>query len=153
MRPAFTNRGFTLIELMIVIVIIGILAAIAMPMYNDYVLEAKLVEAHSNLADMRTRAEQYFSDNRTFDTIPAGGTPPYCVVPAASSRYFDYDCDLATITANTYTARATGKGGTAGAAFAVTQSNVRSSTFTGTFAANGWTNGATCWKSKKAQTC
>jgi type IV pilus assembly protein PilE len=153
MRPAFRNSGFTLIEMMIVIAIIGILAAIALPMYNEYVLEAKLVEAHSNLADMRTRAEQYFSDNRTYDTIPAGGTPPYCVVPAASSKYFDYDCANASITANTYTARATGKGGMAGAVFTVTQANVRSSTFTGTFATNGWSNSATCWKSKKAQTC
>jgi type IV pilus assembly protein PilE len=146
MRPIYTNRGFTLIEMMIVIVIIGILAAIAMPMYNEYVLQAKLVEAQSNLSDIRVRAEHYFADNRSYTGFPAN-----CNLPAANAKYFTYACTVPD--PNSYTATATGQAGVTGAVFTVNQSNVRTSTFTGTFAAHGWTNSTTCWKSKKGETC
>lgn len=146
-----TQKGFSLIELMIVVAIMGILAAIAIPAYNEYVLEAKMVEAHSTLADMRVRAEQYFADNRTYDTTPAGGTPPYCVVPAASAKYFGYDCQ--NISATTFTARARGTGATTGATFTVTQANIRASSFASPLSDAGWTNSTTCWKRKKAEAC
>ena len=150
MRPNFTNRGFTLIELLIVIAIMGILAAIALPMYSEYVLETKLTEAQSNLSDVRVRAEHYFSDNRTYVAFPAD-----CGVPAANAKYFTYTCnDAATpLTASTYVAKATGKGSLSDAVYTVNQANVRTSTFTGTLAAKGWTNSATCWKRKKGETC
>jgi type IV pilus assembly protein PilE len=156
MRPYAAQRGFTLIELMTVVAIIGILSAIAIPMYNEHILEAKLGEATANLADMRVRAEQYFSDNRTFAAIAPAVVPPYCVVPAASSRYFDYDCDPATLTATTYTARARGRAtepSLVGMTFSVTQANVRSSRFAGAAAAAGWVDAPTCWKRKRNQVC
>lgn len=150
MRPYSVNRGFTLVELMIVVVVMGILAAIALPMYNEHVLEAKLVEAHSNLADIRVRAEQFFSDNRTYVGFPAN-----CGVPATSAKYFTYTCDNPAATATTYTASATARQtlGMTGAVFTINQANVRTSTYTADFAAKGWTNSATCWKRKKGETC
>ncbi len=62
----FGFRGFTLIEVMITVAVIAILAAVALPNYIEYVTRSKLVEAKTNLSDMRTRLEQYFLDNRAY---------------------------------------------------------------------------------------
>ena len=53
------NRGFTLIELMIVVAILGILIAVAVPTYRNYITTAKLSEAKSNLETLRLLQEQH----------------------------------------------------------------------------------------------
>ncbi|HTS84956.1 MAG TPA: prepilin-type N-terminal cleavage/methylation domain-containing protein, partial [Usitatibacter sp.] len=58
-------RGFTLIEVMIVVAIIAILAAIAVPSYQDYVTRGRIIEATGGLGDARNKMEQYFQDNRS----------------------------------------------------------------------------------------
>ena len=60
------QKGFTLIELMIVIAIIGILAAIAIPNYMNYTRKAKTTEAKTNLAAIRTSEEAYRAENETY---------------------------------------------------------------------------------------
>ena len=58
-----TQQGFTLIELMIVIAIVGILAAIALPAYQDYTIRAKMSEALARLAEAKTSVSEYYATN------------------------------------------------------------------------------------------
>ena len=64
-RPS-SSAGFTLIELMIVVAVIGILAAIALPMYGDTSRAARSSTRTTKLGDFRTQMEKYFMDNRTY---------------------------------------------------------------------------------------
>lgn len=64
----YTSKGFTLIEVMIVVVIIGILASIAYPSYQEYVRRANRAEGQAFLQDIAARQERYFSQNNTYVT-------------------------------------------------------------------------------------
>lgn len=65
-RAMSSLAGFTLIEMMIVVAILGILAAIAIPQYTEYVRRSRITEATNGMNDFRTRMEQFFQDNRTY---------------------------------------------------------------------------------------
>lgn len=143
-----TQRGFTLIELMIVVVIGAVLASIAVPAYRNYMTQSKLSEAHSQLSALRVNLEQYFLDNRTYVGACAANTvAPLPAAPAV--KYFTYTCPVLTATA--YLAQADGVAaqGTGGFTFTVDQANARATTAVPA----GWTANATCWITKTGGAC
>jgi len=142
------SRGFTLIELMITIAIIAILAAIALPAYNDYTQRAKITEAFTGLADFRVRMEQFYQDNRKYDGAGLMG----CGAAAPNSKYFDFECAPSASPSQVYTASAKGKTSENLAAFVYTlnEKNDRATTTVGT----GWGGaGTACWVRRKDGSC
>ncbi len=79
------SRGFTLIELMIVIAILGVLMAIAIPSYRDYVKRGSLTDAATGLTSMRADMETYYQNFRTY-AAGNGGTPP-CLAGAKYGKF------------------------------------------------------------------
>jgi type IV pilus assembly protein PilE len=141
------QRGFTLIEVMVVVAIVAILASIALPSYTDYVKRGKIQEATTNLLTMRTKLEQYYQDNRRYDGACAAGT----VAPLPTDqRYFSVACAFGPTPSQTYTVTATGQGDLTGFVYTINQANARVSTVTGV---SGWTGNASCWVTKKGGLC
>ena len=73
MKMQNVQKGFTLIALMIVIAIVGILAAIALPAYQDYTVRAKMSEPLAALAEAKTTIAEYYSATGNLPTAAAAG--------------------------------------------------------------------------------
>ncbi|MEP7328376.1 MAG: type IV pilin protein [Betaproteobacteria bacterium] len=146
------TRGFTLIEVMVVVAIVGILAAIAIPNYSESVMRGKLMEAQSKLADLRSQQERYFMDNRTYQSGANCGIDDAAILATANyngdtGRAFDVSC--AAPSATTYTLTATGRAAKGMGSFVLTvnQANVKSAA-----GPAPWVS-ATCWFIRKNGEC
>jgi type IV pilus assembly protein PilE len=150
-RAKLSVTGFTLIEVMITVAVIAILAAVALPAYFDYITRSRLVEARANLADMRTRMEQFFLDNRTYPAscVAATATPNSTQIRLpGNDKFFTYACS--NLSATTYRITATDKfsPGTH-FVFDVDEANLRRTTS----APSGWTSPTNCWITRKSGDC
>ena len=152
----FLANGFTLIEVMIVVAIIGILAAIALPAYNDYIRRGQVQEAFGFLSDYRAKLEQYYQDNRNYGSstacAPDATANTWNNFAPSSAKYFTFACTTNTAAGDTtqqsYTLTATGSGGAAvGYDYTINQNGDRATT-----KFKGSTVTATCWLTK-ASTC
>ncbi len=143
--------GFTLIEMMIVVVIVAILATIALPSYSEYVTRGRLMDAHTRLGDLRIQMEKYFQDNRSYMNGAACGIDGTAIANANADggRSFDYSCPAGALTATTYSLVATGRAakGMTGFTLSVNEANVKASS-----GPAGWT-AAACWFVRKDGSC
>lgn len=146
------RNGFTLLELLIVVAVIGILSAIALPSYRDYITRSKITEATSNLADTRVKLEQFFQDNRTYAGACVAGT--VAPLPSGSNaQYFTYTCPTLTATASTVQADGVVAQGMGGFQYTINQANAKATVVTAAALAAGWTGNAGCWVTKKGGVC
>ncbi|MDC8759987.1 type IV pilin protein [Janthinobacterium fluminis] len=137
----YGERGFTLMEVLITLAIVGIMTAVALPMYTDYVLRGRLTEAFSALAAAQPSAEQYWSNGRTFVGFGVvNGLPP-------NTDNFGYA--LSAASASAYTITATGTNSARGFVFTIDQNGARATTA----APTGWVTNAACWVDHKEGTC
>jgi|SRR5665647_2738153 len=137
------QSGFTLLELMIVVVVVAILSAIALPSYSDYVIRSRLTEVYSALASAQSSAEQFWSNNRTyvgFDAAPG--------FPAATTN-FTYNLSNQAASTYTITATAVASSSVHDFAFTINQNGNKATTAV----PSGWTSSTTCWIYKKGGVC
>lgn len=138
---------------MITVAIIGILAAIAIPSYQDYVRRGYVVDGTNGLATMRAEMERYFQDNRTYKA--AGSAIPPCETTDAKNRTFGnfvVSCARIASTNTSFTLDATGNGPAKDVAFTIDHTNARATTKM----PSGWSGWSTCttsWIVKKGQSC
>jgi type IV pilus assembly protein PilE len=109
MRYRYSTRGFTLLELMIVVAIVAILSAIAYPSYSKYVVMTNRTAAKGCLSEYANYMERFYSTNQSYNSaggVAANATLPIMDCATQTAAYYTYDDSPATLTATAYTVEA-----------------------------------------------
>lgn len=106
--PRRNQAGFSLVELMVVVAVVGILAGIAMPAYRQYVLQTNRTDAVRGLTLNAQILQRCYAQNFTF--TPAAPAPACTASLSGTSANNNYTLAVTTLTNNTYLLTATPKG-------------------------------------------
>ena len=122
------QRGFTLIEMIIVLALIGILLAIAVPSYIEHILRSKITEGITTLMETKVTLEQGFSDKGTYlkTVVPPNPANTDCTIttPIGTTSY-SFECKA---TAETFVITMTGKADLDGYEYTINEKDVRATT-------------------------
>lgn len=102
-------HGFTLIEVMVVVVVIGILASIAYPSYQDSVRKSRRAAAKADLSQLAQFMERVYTENNSYQPGGSNPTLPFTESPSDSASKY-YDIAISASTATSFTLTATPKG-------------------------------------------
>lgn len=106
MNKMFRTQGFTLMELMIAVIVIGILAAIAYPAYTDHMNRARRADGKAALLNMANYMEHYYTENNGYN----GATVTAIGLTNANSQEGYYTLSISDLTNTSYTLTATPTG-------------------------------------------
>ncbi len=137
-RSPARSGGFTLIELMIAVAIVGILTMVALPAYKDYIKRGKLTEAFNQLSACGVTMGQWYQDNRSYVSAPACATTTNFTYAVSSPSATDY-----TLVATGATSVVTGF------TFSLNSQGNRQTTT----APTGWPTSTSCWISSRSGSC
>ncbi len=146
MKKFRVQAGFTLMEVMIVVAIIAILAAIGVPSYQDSVRRSALQDGFARLGDLRIKLEQFYDSNRNYGTGACGNDGGTQRVVFSASDQFTYGCRLLN-GGQGYLITATGMNNAGGHVFTLDVDNVRTTLLFKNLAVN-----QPCWLVKRG-TC
>jgi len=119
----FNQRAFTLIELMITVAIVAILAAIALPSYDSYIIKSEIRTAQSDLLALSLNFENRYQRRLSYPIVTVALTQEFPGWSPSAADNFSYS--LAKNTASEYTLKATGSGRQAGCNITITHENKR----------------------------
>jgi len=111
------NMGFSLVELMVAVGIVGVMSSVAVPKYQKYKVNASRAEAQSSLSSMYTLQQLYYTENDKYGAVKADNTINDVKFPISKSQKYDYNALIGTALNVVAITKDDGAGNTDGSVF------------------------------------